>query len=459
MENNKSKIKRKAQNGIIRTSKYRNNNERFDKTYYVPYAKPTRKLRHISGRKNSPATIANFLVRKITDETVGGIVLIIVAAIAIILANSQYSSDYFQFIHTKIGPESLHLNLPLSHWASDGILTIFFFVVGLELKTEFVTGALRDFREASLPMLAAVFGMVGPALCYVFVQLGMGSPETLHGWAIPTATDIAFAVAILGIFGKGMPPTVRTFLLTLAVVDDLLAIIVIAVFYSTKLNFLSLAISLLLISVFAILVQKRIIKPYLLFPLAILSWYFMHSSGIHATIAGVALGLVVPATYDNRLGHQLTHHWASKFNIVSAGFALPVFAFFTAGVSIGSGGIAQALTDPVTIGVALGLPLGKCIGIWGSVYILTKTTRLKLGNGVDLADVFAISLLSGIGFTVALLVSGLAFGQSILHIDHAKLAVLIGTLLSCALGAIALRFRLSQHNRGPNYTRHKILHH
>lgn len=455
MQNNKSNRKRPVQNGIIRTSKYRLGKQRFDKTYYVPSSKPTHK-QNFSSTHKTPSSIAHFLIRKISDETVGGMLLITAAFIAILLANSPWSDEYFQFTHMKIGFESLHLNLSLNHWASDAILTIFFFVVGLELKTEFVTGALRDIKEASLPMLAAVFGMVGPAAIYALVQVVMNSPNTLHGWAIPTATDIAFAVAILGVFGKGMPPTVRTFLLTLAVVDDLLAIIVIAVFYSTSLNFTALGISLLFIVAFAVLVQLRITKVYFLLPLALLSWYYMHMSGIHATIAGVILGLVVPAAYD-KSGHQLTHDWAHKFSVLSSGFALPVFAFFTAGVSIGTAGFGQALTDPVTIGIILGLPVGKCLGVWGSVFILTKTTRLKLGNGIDLADIFAVSLLTGIGFTVALLISGLAFTGSLDHVDHAKLAVLIGTLLSCVLGAIALRIRLNQHNRGSLHSNRRFL--
>ena len=458
MKKDKANKRRPIPNGIIRQSKHRLTQERLYKTYYVPSSKPTPKFHHGgSAYKYSPANVLRSITYKIADETFGGTLLIIAAIIALILANSPWSEDYFQFIHKTIGSEELHLNLSLHAWASDAILTIFFFVVGLELKTEFVTGALRDIKEASLPMLAAVFGMIGPAAIYSLTQVIAGSPETLHGWAIPTATDIAFAVAILGVFGKGMPPTARTFLLTLAVVDDLLAIIVIALFYSTSLDFWALAFSLMFIVAFAILVQLRITKPYVLLPLGLLAWYYMHLSGIHATISGVILGLVVPAVYD-RTGKQLTHEWAKKFNVLSSGFALPIFAFFTAGVRIGSGGIHEVLTDPVSLGVILGLPIGKCLGVWGSVYVLTKTTRLRLGNGVDLADIFAISLLTGIGFTVALLVSGLAFSYSLDHIDHAKLAVLIGTLLSCILGAIALRVRLKQHKRGltPNRKAVKI---
>lgn len=437
-----------VQNGIVRKSRYRAQGRRFYRTYYVPSARPHSQFSYGGqGYKQKPTNFLRTLAHKITDETVSGSLLILSAILALILANSPLREAYFHIAHAHIGPQWLHLNLSVEHWASDGILTLFFFVIGLELKTEFVTGALRDIKEASLPMMAAVFGMIGPALVYVIIQVSARS-DTLHGWAIPTATDIAFAVAVLGIFGRGMPPTARTFLLTLAVVDDLLAIIVIAVFYSNNLNFVFLFISLIFIAIFAVLVQRRITSPFLLVPLAILAWYFMHLSGVHATIAGVALGLVVPARYD-RAGHQMTHQFAEKVNVLSAGVALPIFAFFASGVSlVDMPSISSILMDPVTIGVALALPVGKCLGVWGSVAVLTRTTRMKLGHGIDLKDIFAISLLTGIGFTVALLVSGLAFVNSPAHTEHAKLAVLIGTLLSCVFGALALRARLRHHDGG-----------
>ncbi|MDC4232596.1 Na+/H+ antiporter NhaA [Actinomyces sp. B33] len=382
----------------------------------------------------------------LADETVSGMIVIVVAMIALLVANSPLSHAYHHLAHIEFGPASIGLHLSVHEWAADGLLTIFFFVVGLELKTEFVTGALRDMKEAALPMLAAAFGMIGPALLYVLVQAATGS-TAWNGWAVPTATDIAFAVAILSLFGKGMPPTARTFLLTLAVVDDLLAIIVIAVFYSSGLNFLALAGALAVIAVFAVLVNRRITHWWLLIPLGVLAWALMLNSGVHATIAGVALGLVVPAT-RTRQG-QMTHDFVEAAQPWSAGLALPVFAFFAAGVTIigAPGGVASAVTDPVTIGIAVALPLGKLLGIWGSVAVLTRTTRLRLGHGVDLPDIAAIGLLAGIGFTVAMLIGGLAFTDETM-VAHARFGVIIGTFAAALLGALALRMRLRVHARG-----------
>lgn len=384
----------------------------------------------------------------LTNETKAGFLLIGVALAALLIANTPLNSVYQHISHAHIGPASLGLDLSVHQWAADGILTLFFFIVGLELKTEFVTGALRDIREAALPMIAAAFGMVGPALLYVFVQHATGT-GAYHGWAVPAATDIAFAVALLGVFGRGMPPAARTFLLTLAVVDDLLAIIVIAVFYSSAINFVYLLSAIAVIGVFAILVQRHIVKWWLLLPLAFVAWFFMFRSGVHATIAGVALGLVVPAVRDTH-GHQLTHDMVEKLAPLSAGLALPIFAFFSAGVPVlgAPGGLAGALSDPVTFGIALALPFGKLLGIWGSVAVLTKTTRLRLGNGVDLPDIAAIALLAGIGFTVAMLVAHLAFTDEV-EVFHASFGVIVGTFLAAILGAVALKWRTSQKVRHP----------
>ncbi|EEH64143.1 Na+/H+ antiporter NhaA [Gleimia coleocanis DSM 15436] len=397
-----------------------------------------------------PIAAKNF----VEDETRSGMLLVAAAVIALLWANSPWSAIYEHISHTEIGIESLHLKLSISHWAADGLLTIFFFIVGLELKTEFVTGALRDLKEATLPMIAAAFGMLGPALVYVSVQLLTGS-DTLHGWAIPAATDIAFAVALLGLFGKSMPPAARTFLLTLAVVDDLLAIIVIAAFYSNGLNWGALVISLLVIALFGLLVQKRMMKWWILIPLGVIAWGFMHASGVHATIAGVAMGLLVPAT---RRQHepQWSSHLAHLIHPYSAGIVVPVFAFFAAGVNISeSGGLFETLTDPVSAGVILGLPLGKLLGILGAVAFFTRFTSLRLGKGVDLPDIAAIALLAGIGFTVSLLIAGLAFPADSVHIPHAKLGVMMGTLIAAILGGVAVHLRVKQHKRGTAPNRRK----
>ncbi|MFC4554049.1 Na+/H+ antiporter NhaA [Georgenia faecalis] len=381
------------------------------------------------------------------DETSAGIVLLAAAVVALIWANSPWRGAYQAISSFEFGPEALHLDLSVSTWAADGLLAIFFFVVGLELKTEFVTGSLRKVSLALLPMLAAVGGMIAPAVIYTAVQLSTGSTG-LNGWAIPTATDIAFATALLGIFGRGFPPALRTFLLTLAVVDDLLAIVVIAVFYTDELNFVALLAALVAVAAFAFAVRRRVTSWWVLIPLALVAWALMHASGIHATIAGVLLGMSVPARARRNEDEAMTHRFVERMQPWSAGLALPIFAFFAAGVSVvDSGGLGALLSDPVAIGVVAGLVLGKVIGIWGTVALLVKTTRLRLGNGVDLADLVGVAFLAGIGFTVSLLIANLAFGDDV-YADHASVAVILGSVISAVLGAIALRMRARTKVRG-----------
>jgi NhaA family Na+:H+ antiporter len=405
---------------------------------------------HQPHRRPARAGLTPFLrafSARMRDETTAGVVLLAAAVVAIIWANSPWRGAYASLAALEVGPAALHLDLSLSTWAADGLLAIFFFVVGLELKTEFVTGSLRNVKLALLPMLAAVGGMVAPALIYTGVQLAAGS-GAVHGWAIPTATDIAFATALLGIFGRGFPPALRTFLLTLAVVDDLLAITVIAAFYTDRIDLLVLAGAVALVVVFALLVRRRVTAWWVLVPIALVAWGLMHASGVHATVAGVLLGMCVPARRRRDEAESMTHRFAHRFQPWSAGVALPVFAFFAAGVSIvDAGGLGALLADPVAIGVVAGLVLGKVLGIWGSVAVLTRVTPLRLGNGVDLADLVGVALLAGIGFTVSLLISQLAFGDDV-HADHASVAVLLGSVISAALGAAALRLRARTRVRG-----------
>ncbi len=431
------------------------------RTYFLSSA---RRRRMVSAQHAQPPTLLDRIAdlpsaasRFVRDETRAGMLLVVAAALALLWANSPWGHVYEHLAHMRFGPESLHLNLSLAHWTADGILTVFFFIVGLELKTEFVTGALRDIREAALPMIAAIFGMIGPALIYTLVQLATGS-EAFSGWAIPAATDIAFAVALLGLFGKGMPPAARTFLLTLAVVDDLLAIIVIAVVYTGSVNFLALACSLLALAVFGVLVQRRLMVWWLLIPIGLVAWGFMHASGVHATIAGVVMGMLVPAT-RRRHEPQWSHHLAEKLSPISAGIVVPIFAFFAAGVNVvDSGGLHEVLIDPVAIGVTLGLPLGKLLGILGSVWFFTRWTKLRLGAGVDLPDIAAISLLAGIGFTVALLVAGLAFPAESAHIPHAKLGVVLGTSIAAIAGGYLVHRRATLPARGRAANSHRRSH-
>jgi len=376
-------------------------------------------------------------------ETVGGALLLVGTVIALIWANSAWSDSYFQWLDTEIGPAALHLNLTVEAWAGDGLLAIFFFVAGLELKREFVAGDLRDPQRAVVPVAAAVGGMIVPAIVY-FAIAGSTAPK---GWAIPTATDIAFALAVLAVISTHLPTALRTFLLTLAVVDDLLAITVIAIFYSDELHPQWLLLALVPLGLFTALVQRRISSWWLLLPLAFLTWSLVHASGVHATVAGVLLGFAVPVRprkiegkADNRPGmaERFEHHWRP----ISAGVAVPLFALLSAGVVIGGwSGLQSALTDPIAIGVIAGLVVGKPIGILISTFLTSKITRRPLQKGLTWPDLTGVALLGGIGFTVSLLIGELAFGGNSAADDHVKIAVLAGSVAAAVLAAILLRAR------------------
>ena len=381
------------------------------------------------------------------NESFAGMLLVAGALIALAWANSPIRESYFAIANTVVGPHALHLDLTIAQWAADGILTIFFFVVGLELKQEFTTGSLHDPRKAAVPILAAVCGMVGPIAVYVITQLVTGSGE-FGGWAVPVATDIAFALAILSIFGKGLPAAARTFLMTLAVADDLGGIIVIAIFFSDGINIVWFAVAIAAIVIFGFLCKKRITYWWLLWPLAIIAWYAMHGSGIHATIAGVALGMMVPARAAAGESKSLTDRFAHTMEFYSSGFVVPTFAFFAAGVNIiDAGGFLGMLSDPVAIGIYLGLPVGKLVGISGGVWLMIRFTKLSLEQSLSIKDVIPVSLVAGIGFTVSLLIAQLSFSPTDPHEAHARVAVILGSFLAVILGAIALRLRQSQRLR------------
>ncbi len=374
-------------------------------------------------------------------ETTGGMLLIAGALVAIIWANSPWVETYTAARDYVVGPASLHLDLSLGTWAADGLLAIFFFVVGLELKREFVAGDLRDPRRAALPIAAAVGGMVAPALIFVAWNLGPnGAPE---GWAIPTATDIAFAVAILAVISTHLPTGLRTFLLTLAVVDDLLAITIIAIFYTDELQPLFLLLALVPVAVFGVLVQKRFRQVWLLVPLALVAWVLVHESGVHATVAGVLLGFTVPVLRkDQQDGPGLAEHLEHLVRPVSAGIAVPVFAFFAAGVTVGGvSGLAESLRDPVALGIVTGLVIGKTIGITGASWLFARFTRANLDDELSWVDVVGVSMLAGIGFTVSLLIGELAFGQGSERDEHVKVGVLLGSVTAALLATVVLRAR------------------
>lgn len=379
-------------------------------------------------------------------ETVGGMLLLATAGVALVWANTPWSAAYRTVSEFRIGPEALHLNLSLSSWAADGLLAIFFFVVGLELKREFVAGDLRDPRRAALPIAAAVGGMVVPAAIYIGINMIAGHPENLSGWAVPIATDIAFALAVLAVLSTHLPTALRTFLLTLAVVDDLLAITVIAVFFTDHLSLGPLALALIPIGLFGLAVQRGVRHWWLLVPLAVTAWALVHASGVHATVAGVVLGFTVPVL--GRHGHSTAESFEHAVRPLSAGFAVPVFAFFAAGVTVGGwSGLGDSLIHPVTDGVIAGLVIGKPLGVWLTAFLLAKFTRADLDDDLAWRDVLGVSLLAGIGFTVSLLIGELAFGHGTPAGDDVKIGVLVGSVLAGALASLVLLSRNAAYRR------------
>ncbi|MDG4824939.1 Na+/H+ antiporter NhaA [Asanoa sp. WMMD1127] len=375
-------------------------------------------------------------------ETAGGVLLLLAAIVALVWANSPWADGYRSLSAIEVGPAAWHLDLTLAEWAADGLLAIFFFVAGLELKREFVAGDLRDPRRATLPVAAAVGGVAVPAGVYLLVN-GLSSTGAPIGWAIPTATDIAFALAVLGLLSTHLPAALRTFLLTLAVVDDLLAITIIAIFFTSSLAWAPLLLALIPLGAFTLLVQRRIRSWWLLLPLAAATWILVHASGIHATVAGVLLAFAVPVVRRSAgPGPGLAEHLEHRWRPLSAGVAVPVFAFFAAGVALtGAGGVSGALRDPVTIGIVLGLVVGKTIGITGATWLVQRFTRAQLADGLSWWDVIGLALLGGVGFTVSLLIGELAFGAGTARDDHSKLGILLGSVLAAVFAAMVLRTR------------------
>ncbi|PZF91194.1 Na+/H+ antiporter NhaA [Micromonospora deserti] len=392
---------------------------------------------------------ARFLADVLRTETVGGGLLLLGAVIALVWANSPWEASYTALGKWVpwAGGEALHLDLSLAKWSGDGLLAIFFFVVGLELKREFVAGELRDPRRAALPVVAALGGMALPALIYVGVNLAAGG-DGLRGWAIPTATDIAFALAVLAVIGCYLPQGLRAFLLTLAVVDDLFAITIIAIFYTDDFSPLPLLGALVPIALFALLVQRRRTWWWALIPLAVLAWTLVHASGVHATVAGVLLGFTVPVL-RSRDGdtHGLAEHLEHRWRPISAGFAVPVFAFFAAGVSLRGADLGAVVTDPIVIGIVAGLVIGKAVGIFGSTFLLARFTRAELDQDITWSDLLGVALLAGIGFTVSLLIGELAFGTGTAADGNVKAAVLSGSLISALLATVVLVRRNAAYRR------------
>jgi NhaA family Na+:H+ antiporter len=408
----------------------------------------------------APHSIWRGIHQTLGKDTVGGALLLAATILALVLANTGAAGFYNSIRDFTFGPEALHLNLSVGAWAADGLLAIFFFLVGLELKEEFVAGKLRNIRTAIVPITAAVGGVVVPALIYIVVNLNSGG-AALHGWAIPAATDIAFAVAVIAIVGRHLPPALRTFLLTLAVVDDLLAISIIAIFYTEEIDFLFLALALVPLAAFAIAVQRGVRFWWILLPLGVITWALVHASGIHATVAGVLLGFMVPVIATKRarvkvgtdssgreLYDGLAAHFADRWSVVSTAVAVPLFAFFSAGVTVGGiAGLTESFQDTIALGIIAGLVLGKAIGITATTFLVTRLPGLRIDPSITWIDMIGMAFVAGIGFTVSLLVGELSFGTGSESDNHVKVGVLAGSLVAAVVGAIILSIRNRHYQR------------
>ncbi|MBG0853510.1 Na+/H+ antiporter NhaA [Streptomyces spinoverrucosus] len=381
-----------------------------------------------------------FVADALRTETVGGVLLLVAAVVALIWANIPALRDSYESVsHFHIGPAALGLDLSIAHWAADGLLAIFFFVAGIELKRELVAGDLRDPKAAVLPVVAALCGMAVPALVYTLTNgIGGGS---LAGWAVPTATDIAFALAVLAVIGTSLPSALRAFLLTLAVVDDLFAILIIAIFFTSSINFAALGGALVGLGVFWLLLRKGVRGWYIYVPLALVIWALMYNSGVHATIAGVAMGLMLRCTTHKDEEHSPGEHIEHLVRPLSAGLAVPLFALFSAGVAVSGGMLGDVFSRPETLGVVLGLVVGKTIGIFGGTWLTARFTRASLSDDLAWPDVFAVASLAGIGFTVSLLIGELAFEGDAVLTDEIKAAVLTGSLIAALIATVLLKIR------------------
>ena len=378
-------------------------------------------------------------------ETTGGFLLLAGATVALLWANLAPES-YTTLTEYTFGPAALNLDLSVATWAKDGLLAIFFLVVGLELKREFVVGELRKPGEAIVPMFAAVMGMVVPAAFYVVIN-NVSADGDLRGWAIPAATDIAFALAVLAVIGSALPTALRAFLLTLAVVDDLLAILIIAVAFTATLRLEYLAGSFALVGLYWFMQRQRWGNLWVYLPIWVVAWGLMHESGVHATIAGVAIGLATRALPDPDESTSPAEHYEHMIRPVSAGLAVPLFALLAAGVAINPDKLAQVFTNPIGLGIVLGLIVGKSIGITGGTWVAVRYTRATLARGLTWTDVAAVALLAGIGFTVSLLIASLAFGNDDALVELSKTAVLVASLIAAALASIALARRNQHYKR------------
>ena len=384
--------------------------------------------------------IKNFFAR----EEKSGILLLLFATLALITVNSPLNSLYYDIKYTDV-PISLgefNFTKTISHWVNDGLMAIFFFVIGLELKREILEGELSSFDRMVLPAIAAIGGMVAPAIIYVLININ--NPENISGWAIPTATDIAFSLAVLLIIGKNVPLSLKVFLLSLAIIDDLGAVLIIAFFYTAQISGTYLIYSSIVFVLLILINRMGINKMYLYMILGIFLWYFVLKSGVHATIAGVLLATTIPNTSNNGLEHSMLKDLEHKLHNFVGILVLPIFAFFNSDINFADVTLSS-IYSPLSLGVILGLLLGKPIGITLFTYVGMKTNLFNLPENVTIKDVFGLSLLCGIGFTMSLFINGLAFSDPVL-IDSSKLGIFIGSMISAVAGYLILKSKYQKSN-------------
>lgn len=389
----------------------------------------------LNDNKESPRALA-ILASFLASESAGGLVLMGAALAAIIVANSPLAPSYFAALHSVWGGLSIEL------WINDGLMAIFFLMVGLEIKREVLAGGLATWGQRALPGFAAAGGMLVPALIYIGVN--MGNAETMSGWAIPAATDIAFALGVLSLLGKRVPTSLKVFLAALAILDDLGAVTIIALFYSTGLDMVMLGASFATLAGLVIMNRMGVqrLLPYLL--LGLLLWFFVLQSGVHATLAGVALALCIPLGTREEEARSPLLFLEEKMHYWVAFAVVPIFGFANAGVSL-SGITLGNLVDPVPLGVALGLFVGKQIGVFLAAVLAIRSGLATLPEGSNWPQLYGVALLCGIGFTMSLFIGNLAFPGAAHLIDEVKVGVLLGSIASALAGVWLLRSKLAQH--------------
>ncbi|WP_159652411.1 Na+/H+ antiporter NhaA [Vibrio atypicus] len=368
-------------------------------------------------------------------ESAGGIILVIAAAIAMTVANSPLNDAYQGILHSYV------LGMSVSHWINDGLMAVFFMLIGLEVKRELLEGALKSKETAIFPAIAAVGGMLAPALVYVLFNLG--DAAAIQGWAIPAATDIAFALGIMALLGKRVPVSLKVFLLALAIIDDLGVVVIIALFYTSDLSTTALAIGFAMTAALFMLNSKHVTKltPYMI--VGLILWFAVLKSGVHATLAGVVIGFAIPLKGEKGSYSPLKHMEHALHPYVAFAI-LPVFAFANAGISL-EGISLSSLTAALPLGIALGLLIGKPLGIFSFSWLAVKLGVAKLPEGINFKNIFAVSVLCGIGFTMSIFISSLAFGQANAEYDtFARLGILMGSTTAAILGYVLLRLSLPE---------------